>query len=540
MSMWKLSSESEKETEDLYNLVRRPALFGGRRKTVQLIEQLVYRDEPAVIPAVASGLFSSDNRIHDAASLGLKRLLSLVPSLELIRLNELLGGYYYGYVSERWNEIKPKEVESFLLKTNDVAVGNLLSLHKNGYVRHAAIRFLSGVESGDELRFLLIRQNDWVDSISDDAQTMVHRKITPEYLNHFADETNLIFHLLKCKRRDLSETGSKYVNLLIAPENRNQLQTAIGSCTKKTARLLVEYLLDRKGNHLADTIRFGIASNDEIIRTKSLKHAGDYLPQNECNDIADELMSDKFNLVRQEAYELKAKRSPSSSVDVWTRCLFDKSRTLRDAAMFYLRKANCDAAAIYREKLLSVPNSLPALSGLVASGEKTDLEVFFSYLHSPFASRRAEAARGIGRVGSESDVLELQKLLLDESSRVVRAVHQQLQPIAKSIDSDFLFGLTKTCQSLAGKNAALRLLMEKGRWSSLSYLIRGLASQDHPLAKCSNELLNLTFSSNRVFTQPSAVQRKQIQLAIDESQASIADVFLSDLRSCLSSRGFNF
>ena len=96
--MWKLSSEAEQEVYSLYERMRRPSFLSGTRKTVGLIERLAGRNEPAAIPAVASGLFSSAKAIHDASSLGIAALLELVPSIELIRLNELLGGYYWGYV----------------------------------------------------------------------------------------------------------------------------------------------------------------------------------------------------------------------------------------------------------------------------------------------------------------------------------------------------------------------------------------------------------------------------------------------------------
>jgi len=80
--------------------------------------------------------------------------------------------------------------------------------------------------------------------------------------------------------------------------------------------------------------------------------------------------------------------------------------------------------------------------------------------------------------------------------------------------------------------------MEKGRWSSLSYLIRSAASTDQPLAYQAMALLDYTFSQNRVFTQPSLAQRKKIQLAIDESRTSIDAAFFRTVSRWLSSFGF--
>lgn len=541
--MWKLSPEAEKKAKDLHERMRRPLLLSGARKTALLIEQLAETGEPAVIPTVASGLFSSNRAIHDASSAGVAALLKLVPSIELVRLNDLLGGYYWGYISERWNGLKPKNVEAFLDDTHNIPLGNLLSFHKNGYVRHSAIRFLSKVATGEELRFLLIRQNDWVNSISVDAQEFVAKKIIPEYLSHFINDADLLFHLLKCKRQDLSGIVSRYIDLLVKPEHREALRDAIGHVNERTGRKFVFYLLERAGDHLAETLRSGLVSNDPITRAVCLQGAVDCLDEVECATNADRLLSDKFIPVRQEAYEVKAKLS-SSAGDVWRQCMFDKSRALRETAIFHLRKSGCDVGSLYRNRLSTSPDSFPALSGLVSCADPSDLPVFLGYLKSEFASRRSEAVCGVGDVGAEKDVLGLMEMLKDKSSRVVRAAFKHLQPIAKSnsksLDSKSLFELVEHCNSPAGVDAVFRLLVEKGQWSSLAYLLRSSVNSDHCISSRSKVWLDYTVSQNRVFTQPLFEQRRQIQQAIDECQALMDEEFLRNWTAYLSSFGFTF
>ena len=327
--------------------------------------------------------------------------------------------------------------------------------------------------------------------------------------------------------------------MLVEPENRETLRDAISHCEKRTGRSFVRQLLDRDGSHLAETVRAGLTSSDSIIRTNCLKRVVDCFEEDECKVVAEKFLTDKFIPVRLEAYELKARLS-SSVEDVWQQCMFDKCRALRETAIFYLRKSNCSVAEMYRQKLSDSPNCLPALSGLVSCGDASDLDVFSVYLNSPFASRRAEAVRGIGQVGSEADVLGLQEMLLDESTRVVRAAHSQLFPVNKSIDSDFLFNSIANCKSPAGVDAIFRLLVEKGRWASLCYLIRGSVHDDQSISTPSKTLMEYTFSQNRVFTQPSPDQRKQIQRAIDECQSSMNEEFRRNLSSYMSSFGFTF
>ena len=303
----------------------------------------------------------------------------------------------------------------------------------------------------------------------------------------------------------------------------------------KTGRKLIELMLSRDGDHLTDVVRFGATSDDSVVRCKCLRRASDCLPSDECAEIAERLLSDKFIPVRLEAYELKASSSPAESTGLWKRGLFDKSRSLRETAMYYLDKEGCDAASIYREYLSRFPNNLPALAGLVSSGDETDIERFSKCLSSPYASRRAEAVRGIGQLGNESHTELIQQLLLDESTRVVRMAYQQLSVAKARLDPEHLFGLIKNCKNLAGKKAILRLLLDLGRWPAMSFLIRAVANEDAIVADYSKSLIDDSFSMNRVFTQPSSDQKRQIQTAIDESANVFTKAVTLDLRSYLSS-----
>ena len=153
---------------------------------------------------------------------------------------------------------------------------------------------------------------------------------------------------------------------------------------------------------------------------------------------------------------------------------------------------------------------------------------------------KAEAVRGVGRIGGKADHDKLLLMLLDESTRVVRAAHQQLQSDARSIDADKLFCLIEKCNSIAGRRAFLNLLMEQGRWRSLSYLVRASASPDVALADLAIESIRYTFSSNRNFTQPSANQKQKIQDAIDKTKLSRDADLTQELSRYLSSFGFTF
>ena len=379
-SIWSPSREARSDIAALNRHLRPRRFFGPDASAAGIIAQLAKRDEPGAIPTIANALFSSNKEIHNAAASAIAHLLPLVPSLDLIRLANVLGSVYFDYVAFHWNELLPATAESYLAKTRNVAVGNLLSLHKNGYVRHVATRFLAEVETGEELRFLLIRTNDWVHAISTDAQASVSEKSKkPDYSRHFVEQTDLIFHLRIYKRRELGDSVLQYVDLLVQPECRRELQNAIVSCDKQTRRSLINDLLERDGEHRAETIRIGLESSDPIVRLRCLKRAKGILSDEESNELADKMMNAKFGPIREEAYELKASLSENPD-NVWKDGLFDKCRSIRESATFYLKKANIDVAAIGRDELTRRPDSFPALSVLAASGDASDLRVFSKFL----------------------------------------------------------------------------------------------------------------------------------------------------------------
>jgi len=411
--MWNLSAKLKRSETTLYEMNRRSPTPYSQTDILNRIQELADSGEPATIPAIASGLFSPAKATREASSAAVRELVPLVPGSaavrelvplvpgeQLGRLSELLGrdAYAYRCLSPTWDRVQPRYVKNHLAETKNVAVAGLLSLHKNGFVREVAVRFLASCQTGQEIPFLLLRQNDWVNSISEQAERICLEKLSSEYLVHFAREIDLIFHLLECKRRDLSKMVEQFVDLLVAPINRANLKDTVTCCSGKHGRTLVSYLLDRKGDHLADTIRAGIDCQDMLVRAKCTRHADDHLTRAECEALVDHLISDKFASVRQEAYELKARLFPDRSNRIWKHCLFDKRRSLRETAIFYLQKANHDVAVLCRDRLSRDRNNLPALSGLSSTGDTADLEILLGYLAAPFASRRAEAIRGIGDV----------------------------------------------------------------------------------------------------------------------------------------------
>src|SRR6185312_3917797 len=70
-----------------------------------------------------------------------------------------------------WATLKAGDLSVFRgAEATAAAVIGAASFHASGHVREAAVRLLDEVETGAELRFLLIRLNDWVPAVRSAAQ----------------------------------------------------------------------------------------------------------------------------------------------------------------------------------------------------------------------------------------------------------------------------------------------------------------------------------------------------------------------------------
>ena len=91
-----------------------------------------------------------------------------VSAVELSWLDEQVRhGSYAQYWSNAWHNLAPAAI-SRLAHTYDLnaAVIGLLAPHANGFVRAAALEVLAQYNSSQEISFLSLRVNDWVEPIA--------------------------------------------------------------------------------------------------------------------------------------------------------------------------------------------------------------------------------------------------------------------------------------------------------------------------------------------------------------------------------------
>ncbi len=426
-----------------------------------------------------------------------ENLLSGFAPAELLNLEDVFGQMSF-YSIEGWDEISPSDVQEISKGSRRLWALGLLSFHRNGYVRHEAVRLLARESDGNELRYLVIRQNDWVEPISRDARAAVQQRLTDGYLPEFVRILPLVVRLLAFTRYEHAPTVQRVVELLCRPEHAELLSQALASPHRNARREVARVALDLPGEHRRRVLEGGLASGDGVLRLWCCRAVPVIFSGKELKDFLRELVKDRFMPARREALRSEAQTFPESVRTIWTAALLDANVAIRDLARFELNKVGPFAAApFYRDAIAAEPARVAALCGLGETGDVSDLPVVRSYLASPTPALRRAAIRGLVRLGGESVVDDLVQRIADTSAAVVREARKALIPMLHLVDVERLFRLAKSEQPWHVQRAACVLIFELGRWKSLPWLIRLTAGEDARVGELTQQLANAWFSPPR-------------------------------------------
>ncbi|MBS0261995.1 MAG: HEAT repeat domain-containing protein [Planctomycetes bacterium] len=516
--------------ERLWMLRVRPSVFGVQRRDGEIAEifrELVATgDQWSVMFQAPYFITDPSAEVRRATADALHQIFSAIPPVECLHFSERLQAGLRWWddcgTNNAWKTLAPSKLAELAADPDTrVSVLGLISFHRNGFVRHEAVRQLSQIHDGTELPFLLVRQNDWVGVLSAEARVAVEQRLHRDYLPHFLAQLPLVLHLLSFQRHDHSETVARVVDRLLHPDFDVQLRAAIQNPNRQVRRLILRIGLQTKGEQLKRVVRHGLTSTDPTMRLSCLKRLPECHYGTDLREALAQHRIDRFMPIRREALLIEAHHFPEAAVEMWRSALLDSHRSLRELAQLQFAKLTGQSSAgHYRACLISNPNSIPALAGLGETGEASDLSAIRNSLKSPLPKQRSAAAIGLSRIGGPSAIPELLALFPDDSRAVVRTVLQLLEPSANQIPGAQLLAIVKLDHRNHVRRAALQLLFKQGKWASLPWLIRSAATRDGETAEFARTLIENWFSPplcNRIFTQPTADERRQILEAFQQT-----------------------
>ena len=426
--MYKVSEATQHLLQRLFDLTSKTSGFfriDREAEIANVLEQVAERGEPGAISGVVNCLFSTSSEVRTAASRTVHSLLDRLPPEQLRHLGDMVTDSCSWFVGYAWEQLTPAGVHKLITDgpTRTSVVLGLLSFHRNGYVRHEALRLLAKNQDGRELPYLLIRQHDWVEPIRADARCAVQDRLDERYLPDFVTNLSLVIHLLAFQRQDPAGVVHRVIGMLVQPKHDKLLVRAIHSQDPTVRRSVVRMALDAEGEHRARVVEHALSSTDGIIRLWGSRHVRPCFSGKALDGILGSLRRDRFMPVRREALIIQADTSPDSGRGVWRHALLDGHASIRELARFHLGKlGEVDWPEVYRRALVEHPQSLAALSGLGETGDRSDLLAIRGCLNSPLPRCRRAAVRAFAKAGGESALSELLGYLQDDSSAVIREV----------------------------------------------------------------------------------------------------------------------
>lgn len=476
---------------------------------------------------VASQLLSSNQDVQRVARICVAQILKSLPASD----SWWFSSNILGYVSQNWHLMKADQVEAIAGAPSDDAypwVLGLLSRQDSGYVRHKAVQLLANIHDGREFPFLLVRQNDWVEAVAQEAQLAVKQRIHDQYAVHLATYLPVIAHLSVCSRHNHSHLVKEVFRLLVDERYAQLLSDVFATTPRHLQRLLMQLCISLEGTHQERFLAACMKSQDPFTcswgcRQACHVHSGEKLYQ-----FLLDLTSHHFFVARREAMKAIARLFPARGQSLWRQSILDTNRSVRELARHWAMQQGMtsqDIREVYRSHLGSPVQALSALNGLSDVAEVQDESTFHNYLKHPKASFRHVAIRGLCSMMNDRVIEAILPLLWDSSPAVVREVATALLPKASLIDPDFLRGIAIGGHHEQGRYQAVRLLAAQGKWRCIPFLLR-VAAEGDPVVSSQAQTAIITWLDsakfNTSFLPMQAEERQKILSALEEYQARVA------------------
>jgi HEAT repeat protein len=148
----------------------------GQDRRIASLAQIAASGEVRVVPDLVPLLAADDSLTRHVAKT-IAELVGEMTPVQLSWLDEQVRHSSYAYWSRvTWQGLAPKAVSRLAQAADlDPTVIGLLASHANGFVRAAALEVLALSVDGQEIPFLSLRANDWVEPVAARAAELLTR-----------------------------------------------------------------------------------------------------------------------------------------------------------------------------------------------------------------------------------------------------------------------------------------------------------------------------------------------------------------------------
>jgi hypothetical protein len=491
-------------------------------KPEEILRKILEAGEPEAIPDLLPLLITGDKRTIKASAEAIHGLMRRLRPVDFANFDTFVRmGCVDWRRREPWYRMKTSDVDHLArIGEESVSILGIASFHASGFVREEATRLLGKIETGDELPFLLIRVNDWVEVIRSLARDLVMARIRADYLAHLLKWLPLALRMGGAKRADHSALLKAVRKLFELPEARETVEAGFASEDKLGRRFCFDVALSSDVVGVERAVRKAFERRDLEVRKAAVIKLGALLPNGEWNGLLVLARRDASAAVRRVALEIYRDKFPALATEEFEVALLDANISVREMAQEFFRKAGTVDVRDYYVRSLGASGGrklTAAIAGIGETGRAEDARLLEAYIVHASAAVRASALHAVARLNRDAYVDAFIFALEDASARVGREGALALIRKANLVGGARLWEIYERSRYLHSKRFVLYLLARINKWDSIAYLIRSLSDTDERLVEMSKRYIARWFARyNRSFVAPRAEQLKALRDLLDQ------------------------
>ena len=506
----------------------------------QLLNQLATMASPALVPHLAIfGLVANSEELRLANAI-VGSILDALDVRELLdfdrcvrdRVQTCPGGCI------PWASLKAWNLRVFRgSEATAVAIVGTASFHASGHVREAAVRLLDEVETGAELRFLLIRLNDWVPAVRSAARQAVQRRLKSGYAVAFARNIDLIERLLHWERADHTVLLRWIVEYLRGEESAHAVEAALDSAGVHQRRLLYTLLLSTDRDCSDALVRRALADDDPVCRLRGIRVASRYLSGDALHDVLDRALEDSFAPVRLVAARALAAGSCGDIDTLFIALLMDPAPSIRALARHHLRKSGwTDFIEHYARQLIdgSRERTCIALRAIGEVGSAASAPLVLPYVSAPDSRVAAAALRTLAVLDGDAYIAQFMDAVRTTQPGLVKEAARALSARIWLVDLNALWSINVDRPWEPVRRRILALLFTAPKWDALLYLLVSLRDSHPSVVEFTRVYLHRWLARFNQSSPPlSDALEKRLRAAFQDARATLTSDVARELEFIL-------
>lgn len=301
----------------------------------------------------------------------------------------------------------------------------LLTSHRSGYAREHAVGDLAVEAPAFGFPFVLLRANDWVHAVRRIAAFGVSATIHASGATIVVDALPLVLKFDAFGRASHEELRTALRACLETPDGVRALDDLWSRNQPGARRTIVAFLRQSRQELRLSFVERASSDRDPVVRLWAAREieALEAIDAAGADVLLGRMASDSSSAIRREALYGFVRRGAERAIPILTALVFDRARSVRHAARYYLRELGLtpDFAAQYRARLTGrVKDVVTAIAGLAETGSVADVPLLRQLLVHRSPKVAVALLLAIHRLDLNGSRLLLLEAMLDERMPVRR------------------------------------------------------------------------------------------------------------------------